>query len=118
MLTVLTWIILALYPTLFARRDSYAAPADLKLNKYWHAIGWVLRATFAYYACPQEFIIAYGFYFWIAFDIQYNYWTDKPIFYIGKTAGFDKLLRRLGGNWPKFAGFGIAIGFRIFDIVT
>lgn len=117
MLTVLTWVILAFYPTLFARRDSYVAPADLKLNKYWHAIGWVLRAAFAYYACPQQFIIAYGFYFWIAFDIQYNYWTDKPILFIGSTAGTDKLLKKIGGNWFKFAGFGMAIGFKLIEYI-
>lgn len=114
MYTAITWVILAFYPTLFARRDSYTYPVRIEVNSYWHAIGWVLRAAFAYYACPQQFIIAYGFYFWIAFDIQYNYWTDKPIFYIGKTAGFDKLMRRVGGNWPKFAGLTISIGSLIY----
>lgn len=114
MYTVLTWVVLAVYPILFARRDSYTYPVDNKVEDYWHWIGWFLRATFAYYACPSEFLVSYAFYFWIVFDGLYNLWTNKPWGFIGTTAGFDKALRMIGGNWVKFVGLSGSVGYLIF----
>lgn len=108
-------LVLAIAPFLLSYRDSLASPIDKQDNKHWHRLGFAFRAIFAILVCPTDYLLIYAWYFWILFDGMYNLFTYKSFWFIGSTAFTDKLIRSMGGNWYKFAGLGVAIGFRIIE---
>lgn len=114
MYTVLTWVVLALFPVGASYRDSLASPIDKQDNKHWHWLGFTFRMVFTIIVCPLDYAWAYAWYFWIVFDGFYNVFTNKSWWFIGSTAFSDKLIKTMGGHWYKFAGLAFAIGYLIF----
>lgn len=86
-------------PVLFlifeAERDLYQKNKGISTN---HRLGAVIRGIFglAVYGSP-EFPI-YLSLWWIFFDLYFNYISNQPLLYVGKTADLDKLLHKIPFN--------------------
>lgn len=78
-------------PILWAYRDPLGFPT--KESKAWHALGFILRAAPAVLLIQDALLIfAYGFYFWIIFELAINYFTKKELFYMDKTSLTGEIL--------------------------
>jgi hypothetical protein len=93
--TTIMWIsgliFLLSMPILWAYRDSLAFPT---VNKnYWHWVGFILRTAPAFLIIQNGYLtIAYGFYFWIFFELAINYFTKKDLFYMDKSTLSGEIL--------------------------
>lgn len=72
-------------PVLWAYRDPLGFPT--KESSVWHVLGFVLRVVPAFLIIQDTWLtLAYGFYFWIVFELAINYFTKKDdLFYTDKS---------------------------------
>ena len=77
-------IFLFISPALWGVREPLGFPT--KESPLWHSLGFMLRAVPAIIIIHDfELSMAYGFYFWIAFEFIINYRTKKDLFYMDKS---------------------------------
>ena len=108
-------------PVLWAYRDPLGFPT--KESKAWHALGFILRAAPSVLLIQDALLIfAYGFYFWIVFELAINYFTKKELFYMDKTSLTGEILNSfyISGKVIASVKFAlmlliIAIKYRVFN---
>ena len=96
-------IFLALMPALWAYRDPLGFPNNdvlfkilgrtITKKKLWHWLGWVLRAATAIFIITDPLLtIAYGFYFWIVFELITGKRTQNDWFFQDKSSTSGEVL--------------------------
>ena len=64
---------------------------DQKWSKYWHGLGFVIRAIPVVLIYPNWlWILIYTNVAWTIYDMIINLFMGQSIFYVGKTSWFDK----------------------------
>lgn len=85
---------MGIYPVLFGLRDGATFATDIR---EYHRLGFVERTAMGMFALQAfwgtidyfVFLLASGIWFWIVFDLVWNWRAGKPIFYVGHTALLD-----------------------------
>ena len=69
---------------------------DQKYSKYWHIVGYLIRAIPLYYIYPNiTWILIYTNIAWTLYDMIINKVNGWNLFYIGKTSITEKLFGKL-----------------------
>ena len=69
---------------------------DQKYSKYWHVVGYFIRAIPLYYIYPNIlWMLIYTNIAWTLYDMIINLINGWNLFYIGKTSTTEKLFGKL-----------------------
>ena len=65
---------------------------DQKWSKYWHGLGFIIRALPIVLIYPNLlWILIYTNVAWTIYDMIINLFMGQSIFYVGKTSWFDRM---------------------------
>ena len=90
-MNILLYLIVILFAIWNALVIKWYLTRDSKWSKYWHILGYVIRALPIIIIYPN--IVAMLIYIsisWILYDILINIINGWDIFYVGNTSWFDK----------------------------
>jgi len=95
--------------------DEHVEDGDYIEN---HRSRWILRflfcLVFGFY--NPIWIVASGLLFWVFFDQMYNYFMEKPFWYLGTTAYLDRFFKKRMVLYISLKLLSLIIGIILFCI--